>query len=564
MSKEFLTLQEVVSEIESGKYRDAYLVYNRRSTDDPNIQKNSIAYQKANNLAYAERNKLSIPSLTLEGFCRDGIVSERHSGFKEDDTMVFGADNTVQIRIERPKFFRLMDWLIRGYFAGVITLCWDRASRNGSDSNLIRKSMFRGVDFRFVLGDYDKTSAGELHMDIDSMFAQHHSRVTSEKVTLTMRNKRAQGIVTHRAPVGYLNLGGMEHKPIDPERAPIIQKLFEMYATSEWSLADLARWATEQGFTMSPMRRRRTEAEILAEEEDDIRLEIEKISRPPTYNSIHKILTNPFYKGLIPDENGVLIKSISHEPIVSAELFDRVKERLHKRNKSARYTQVLGHPLRRVITCSDCGRVYTPYPQKGIMYYGAKCYKDCPNPKKSFNFDFITAKVGGLIHNLSFTKKELEMLDARTNTEIALLETKRLNELERNERRKKKIREDLGYLNTNRLTLLQAGVYTAETYMTEHARLNNELATLNEAESASDTAMAKTVEEVVLLSELLKDLCFYYENALPNEKEEIITQIFSELSLSGDTLKYQCKNGFRALESRFVANCDPTGNRTPV
>ena len=33
-------------EIQSGKYRDCYLLYNRKSTDEPDNQKNSITYQK--------------------------------------------------------------------------------------------------------------------------------------------------------------------------------------------------------------------------------------------------------------------------------------------------------------------------------------------------------------------------------------------------------------------------------------------------------------------------------------------------------------------------------------
>src|SRR5262249_22717720 len=153
----------------------------------------------------------------------------------------------------------------------VIFLCWDRASRNKGDDTVIRKLMRSGVDVRFALARYDRTSAGELHMDIDGMFAEHHSRVTREKVTLTIRNRRSEGLCTHRAPVGYLNLGSMDQKPQDPERAALIAKLFELYATGEWSLADLARWAIEQGFTMMPMRRRRTEEERLAEEEDELR-----------------------------------------------------------------------------------------------------------------------------------------------------------------------------------------------------------------------------------------------------------------------------------------------------
>ena len=549
--------KKIFSEIESGKYRECYLIYNRKSTDEPNNQKNSIKYQRAENTRFAFRERLQVAALTLEGFARDGIVSERHSGFKENAELTF-IKGAVQFRIARPKFYRLVQWLSKEYFKGVIFLCWDRASRNKGDDTVIRKLMKTGVDVRFALAQYDKTSAGELHMDIDGMFAEHHSRTTSEKVTISKRNKRSQGICTYKAPVGYLNQGVMEHKPIDPLRVPVIKKLFEMYGTGEWSLADLARWAIGEGFTMPAVRRRRTEAEILAEEDDDVRLEIEAVCRPPTYNNIHKILTNAFYTGKVLGNDGIYIPSASHEAVISEPLFNHVQGQLRKNNKSAHYAELLDHPLRGLVRCGECGRVYTPYPKKGMMYYGARCERSCSNTNRSFNFHFITAKIGSLMSNLSFTNEELERLEARTGTEIALLESRRFTELEANERRKKRIREDLGYLNSNRLTLLKTGAYSAEALVAEDVRLNAELSTLCDAERTSDVSMRETIKDVVRLSELLKNVYLYYENATPQEKERIIKIIFSELTISGDTLNYKCKNGFKALESRFVPLYDPT------
>ena len=549
--------QKLLADLESGKYRDSYLVYNRKSTDDTDNQKNSIKYQKSENTRFAFRENLPIAALTIEGLCTDGIISERHSGFKENIELTFGDGNTVQYRVDRPKFHRLVQMLSKGYFKGVIILCWDRASRNKGDDTILRKLMKANIDFRFTLAQYDKTSAGELHMDIDGMFAEHHSRVTREKVSITIRNSRARGLCTNKAPVGYLNEGNMEYKPIDLVRAPVIVKLFEMAATGEWSLADLARWATQQGFTMPPVRRRRTQDEILAEEEDDVRLEIEAISRIPTANGIHKILTNRFYTGKIRDSDGTWIQSTSHEPIVSEGLFNEAQEQLQNKNKAIHYVQVLDHLLRGISRCGGCGRVYTPYVKKGIMYYGSRCKPGCTNPLKSFNFDFIAEKVGGLMANLSFTEEERVEMDARKNTDIALLDIKRVNKLEDGERRKKKIREDLAYLSTHKLVLLRTGAYTPETLVAEEARLNVELNTLNEAEAVSDISMAETIKDVEKLSELLESASVVYSLAKPREQERFIRVIFSELTLTENTLEYKCRKGFASLQTRFTPSSDP-------
>ncbi|MEK7854585.1 MAG: hypothetical protein AAB288_00720 [Acidobacteriota bacterium] len=134
-----------------------------------------------------------------------------------------------------------------------------------------------------------------------------------------------------------------------------------------------------------------------------------------------------------------------------------------------------------------------------------------------------------------------------------------MNKLESMERRKKQIREELSYLNTTRLPLLRAGAYSPESIVAEETRLNIELDSLKQAEDISDVSMRETVSDVIKLSELLKNAVVYYDLANPQEKDQIIRAIFSELSLTEDTLEYKCTKGFAVLQSRFIDSCDPTG-----
>ncbi len=538
--------------IKSGAYRSTYLIYARKSTDDTENQKNSIQYQRAENARFARAARLTIAPITLPGFCTNGMIAERHSGFKENADLSFGDGNTVQYRVERPKFHRLVQFLNEGYFKGVIVLCWDRASRNRGDDTILRKLMKAGVDVRFVLAQYDQTSAGELHMDIDGMFAEHHSRVTREKVTLTIRSKRAQGFCTHRAWVGYLNEGQMEHKPFDPERAPIIRRLFEKADQTNWSLSDLRRWAIEQGFTMPPARRRRTKEEMLADEEGDDRAEVEKTCRLPTVTNIHLILTSRFYLGMVRGNDGQWVKSNSHKALVSNEVFERVQAKLERRRTSVHYDKKLDHLFRGFVRCG-CGRVYTPYEQKGITYYGARCDRTCPNPKKSVNQAFVCDAAGTLIGNLAFTDEEFACIDSASERGIARLEEKKVGEQEMQERRTKTLREDLAYLTDNRLTLLRTGAYTPEALAAEEARLTQTLERMDE-EPVSASDMREALTETLKLSELLKTAKPLYDLAKPEKKERIARLVFSELFLGENMLDYRCTTGFRALERRFFSD----------
>jgi site-specific DNA recombinase len=547
---------QILKDIAAGKYRDCYLVYIRKSTDEPDNQKNSIAYQRAEGIKFAHREKLPIAPITIAGLCMDGVISEKHSGFKENNELTFTKEGLVQYHIDRPKFQKLVQFLSLGLFQGIVCLCWDRMSRNKGDDTIIRKLMRKGIDVRFVYANYDKTSAGALHMDIDGMFAEHHSRVTSEKVRLTTWNLRERGVVTYKAPIGYLNQGNMDKKPFDPDRAPIIKKLFEHYSTGDWSLADLVRFANNVGLTTVPVRRRRTQEEMLAEESEEI--EIEKVARVMTISYIHKILTNPFYTGKALGNEGKYVRSVSHEALIDDELFYNVQQMLKRKKVSAYYTEKLELPLRGMIRCGHCNRVYTPYLQKGIQYFGSRCPATCANTKKSFNIKFLEQEIGKFLDSLIFTDEERVQLDSATSTDISLFEEKRLKKIEMSDRQKKKIREDLAYLRTNKLQLLKSGVYTPEMLQQEESRLNASLNAFQEEEIISDLSMQAVMEDIQKLSELVKTGSAYYSEAKSPEKEDIMKIIFSELYVSDNTLRYKCKNGFRALENRSLLVCDPT------
>ena len=307
--------KNVIQDIKAGKYKDCYLVYNRKSTDEPNKQQYSIYNQQKGISTYIATHAISVAHVSLPLFCTNGIISEKHTAFKEDDNISFSKDGEVQYRIGRPKFQRLIQFLSQGYFRGVICLCYDRLSRNDTDSAIIEKLIRRGIDVRFVWNTYEDSSSGMIHRGMDATFSRYHSLHTSEKVTDSIRNAKNDRKCTYKAPVGYLNKGTMEHKPFDPKRHEIVRRLFELYSTGEWSLSALAQWANQQGFTMPPMRTPRTTEEILADEEDADNKH-PKIERPLALNALQRILDNKFYAGYTRGIGDTWVLSRSHKPLI--------------------------------------------------------------------------------------------------------------------------------------------------------------------------------------------------------------------------------------------------------
>ncbi|MCG3167156.1 MAG: hypothetical protein POELPBGB_02940 [Bacteroidia bacterium] len=541
--------KETLKDIQNGKFKEYYVIYNRKSTDEPENQKNSLHYQKTENLRFAEREQLPIANLSMLGFCRDGIISEKHSGYKENSEIEFGNDGSVKYRIERPKFFQLVQYLNKSYFKGVIFLCWDRASRNDNDSNIVKK-LKQKVDLRFTYAKYDNSSSGALHMDIDGMFSAHYSRVTAEKVRLNIKDWKSRGIMPYKAGVGYLNLGKMEDKPFDPVRAPIVKRMFEL-AAEGWCLNDIAKWSIKQGFTMPPIRRRKTKEEKLQEEEDDVKIKIEPICRLPNANTIHQILRNRLYIGEILLSDGTYTKSVCHKPLVSKEVFYAAQEAFQKKRVSVHYSEKIKYPFRGLIRCADCNRLYTPYAKKGIQYYASRCLATCENSNKNFNFQFLKDLIGERLQQFVFSTEELNQIYLQANKKMVHFDAGLKNEVEALERRKRKVQEDYTFLQKNKLNLLQAGTYTATEYVRETETVMREMFALEEKKISSDVSMQTVWEETQTLSELLKSLYLTYEKAKAEQVELIVQNLFSELSISENTLKIKCKKGIDAFEDRF-------------
>lgn len=549
------TEQNIIKVIESGVYRNHYLLYLRRSLDEPDSQKNSIPFQNEMTAQYAAQWQLPVAPVTLKNFCLNGVISERHSGFLGDNDLDVSSAGKVAYNIKRPKFQQLAHFLSKGYFKGVVFLCWDRASRNAGDMVVIQKLISRGIDMQFVWGQYDGTATGLFHMSVDGAVAENHARLTQEKVRSTLKLKRDQGYCIGLAPIGYLNLGNMDHKPLDPDRAPKLLEMAERCAEGMWALSDLAEWAKSVDLKTVPTRRPRTRDELLADEE----VKLPKVSRPLSSSHIHKILRNPFYTGRVKNSSGIWIPSVSHEALFSDKLFDDVQKSLEQRHVSVHFTQKLELPYRGLIRCDRCRRVYTPYVKKGIRYYGSRCAKDCPNTFRSFNQDYIERAAGHLFGALYFTDAEKRDIDTKLTAQLAPLRETQEKEHQQRARRMKTVREKLAYLEENRLLLLKDKVYDTGGYIAEQQKLRNQLAELETPQALpSADELQERLGAVYELSELVKSAAVSYGKGKSAEKEEFIGLTFSELLLSENTLKFKCKNGFRALEDHFLSVSDPT------
>ena len=123
----------------------------------------------------------------------------------------------------------------------------------------------------------------------------------------------------------------------DPERAPIVRRVFEVYATGRFTKQQILQQARAWGLT-------------------------NRRSHPLTSQAIGQLLRNQLYAGIVDvPEYGVRAKRGDFEPLISENLFYRAQSVLSGGVPSTT-PQQRAHPdfpLRTFVRCQSCGRGLT-------------------------------------------------------------------------------------------------------------------------------------------------------------------------------------------------------------
>jgi site-specific DNA recombinase len=151
-----------------------------------------------------------------------------------------------------------------------------------------------------VISKESKSQSKLIH-GIHIILARNYIENLKEEVKKGMREKAEQGIYPSRPPLGYRNDKLERTIEIDPAKAPIAKRMFELYASGRFSLELV--WKT-------------------------LRLEFEvTLSK----SHVEKLLKNPFYTGNFYWDGTLYLGT--HEPLISRNLFDQVQAVFHGHNQ---------------------------------------------------------------------------------------------------------------------------------------------------------------------------------------------------------------------------------------
>ena len=308
-------------------------------------------------------------------------------GFEIHDEYI--DDGVSGTTFQRPEVQRLLDDAKTGVINTIIVKDLSRFGRNYIEVGQYVDYVFPAFGIRFIAiqdnVDTENRDSGAMEMmPIMNVFNEWHAANTSKKIRAVRRSNAKEGIYTaKKASYGYKMGTDKKRAPvIDEETAPVVKRIFEMYASG-----------------MSP----RKISEILNSE---------RIPSPATYAytksgqrpkpnvmglwtavTIREILNKIIYIGHMPqlrwtslsyknhkrfrkDESEWTVVYNNHDPIISQEFWDKVQE--HKKSVAqGRKTKVgYTHPLSGFLFCADCGnkmKLCTSVSRKGTRLYHFDC-----------------------------------------------------------------------------------------------------------------------------------------------------------------------------------------------
>ena len=240
----------------------------------------------------------------------------------------------------RPELQGMLEYLSDHDVDYVIVHKLDRLARSRADDVEITKALDEfNVRLVSTTESIDQTPSGMLLHGIMSSIAEFYSRNLAAEVMKGMTQKARSGGTVGRAPLGYRNhrtvdSEGREMRTVilDAERAPLVALAFNLYATGDWTISGLVDHLNQRGLTTTPTPR--------------------MPSRPIAEGLLHKVLTNPYYKGQTKFQ-GVQYDG-RHEALIDGATWQRVQEVLAAHVNGERVRQ---HPhfLKSTVYCGQCG-----------------------------------------------------------------------------------------------------------------------------------------------------------------------------------------------------------------
>lgn len=361
------THEITTEEIDIRKLR--YVLYARKSTDDPQRQIRSIDDQIAECRELARRKGIRILD----------VITEKKSAKKPG---------------KRPLFRQMLNDLKKGKYDGIVSWNPDRLARNmkegGEIIDMIDDEIIK--DLQFVNHHFSRDANGKMLLGMAFVLSKQYSDNLSQNVTRGVRRQLSEGKALN-SKHGYIrDESGLQKS--DGKNFELICEAWQMRLEGI-SLEEIAKYMNDSGYR-----------KIVKSSGKLVKMDKRMLS---------DIFKDPFYYGILIQANQeVDLRTIyDFQPAITEREYIDVQRLTDKRIKPYKQKRTVYYPLKQIIFCSFCGNhMYAgasrSHTGKRLLYY--RCDSDlCSRRKKSIRgkiiFNFIYKFLSEGLH---FTEKDYD------------------------------------------------------------------------------------------------------------------------------------------------------------
>ena len=362
-----------------------------------------------------------------------------------------------------------------------------------------------------IINKDSKSQAKFMH-GIQVLMARNYIDNLREEVSKGMREKAEQGIYPSRPPIGYRN-NKQEHTiEVDPDKAPVAKRMFELYASGRHSLSSLRQaLLSEFGVRMAK-------------------------------SYLDRLLKNPFYMGQFRWEDKIY--QGTHTPLISAQLFQEVQGMFRGRNKPKYRKHEFA--FRGLLTCAYDNCKVTAEMKKGrYTYYRCTGFRGkCDLPY--FREEELGGRLGQILRNIHIPDVVLGQLEKSLLNDKGREEAIRRQQKERSEQRLAIVRHRLDQAYQDKLD----GKITDEFWERKAVEWQSEeqhaIAAIREVEASKPERLL----DAMRILELANKAYFLYVKQPPQEKAKLLRMVLSNCTIDAASIYPTYRKPFDVIFQR--------------
>ena len=310
-----------------------------------------------------EKNKIESESIVNQKSIIENFI-KNNKELIESEIISYSDDGYVGSNFERPSIKQLLEDIKQGKINCIIVKDLSRFGRNYIEVSNYLDKIFPFFNIRFIAinDNYDSKNNKNCTTDLDISFKNilysYYSKDLSTKVKTGLRAKAKKGqYISPFAPFGYKKNEITKKLEIDEETAPIVKMIFEL-ALEKNSLVNICKILNSM----------KVPTRSYFKVKNGIRKEYNNIldNKIWKYEDIRIILNNEVYTGctitfktkrvkcgsskIMKSDDTLKIEN-THEPIISKEIFNKVKSKNIEQSKDRKPKSIFSYKLR----CGNCG-----------------------------------------------------------------------------------------------------------------------------------------------------------------------------------------------------------------